>query len=163
MTRKENLLLNLKENVFCKLGSSNIHGVGVFAIKDIPKGTVVFKFSNFHPDRDELVDVYEDEARSLSDEVLNLIKMYCGISRFNSYVIHENGLNHIHFGYYLNHSNEPNLKIYSDPNAKEHEYVNFITVEDVKMGEELTEDYRDLSGSEENLEAQYPFLKKKDN
>ncbi len=160
MTREENLLLNLKENVFCKIGSSSIHGVGVFAIKDIPKGTVVFKFCNYHPDKDELVDIPEEEARFLDNEVLDLIKMYCGISRFNTYVVHENGLNHIHFGYYLNHSDEPNLKIYSDHNAKEYEYVNFITVKDIQMGQELTEDYRDLSGSEENLEAQYPFLKK---
>ena len=163
MTRKENVLLNLKEDVFCKLGSSSIHGVGVFAIKDIPKGTVVFKLSNYHPDRDELVDISKEEAESLNVEVLDLIKMYCGISRYDTYVVHENGLNNIYIGYYLNHSDDPNLKIYSDPNAKEHEYVNFITVKDIKMGEELTENYRNLSGSEENLEKQYPFLKKKYN
>ena len=149
MTRKENVLLNLKEDVFCKLGSSSIHGVGVFAIKDIPKGTVV--------------SIGEGEPLLENVEVLDLIKMYCGISCYDTYVVHENGLNNIYIGYYLNHSDDPNLKIYSDPNAKEHEYVNFITVKDIKMGEELTENYRNLSGSEENLEKQYPFLKKKYN
>jgi len=32
------------EGVFTRLGPSSIHGVGVFAIRDIPKGTMLFRY-----------------------------------------------------------------------------------------------------------------------
>ena len=35
--------LNLKNNVYCRISRSKIHGVGVIAIKDIPKGINPFK------------------------------------------------------------------------------------------------------------------------
>lgn len=42
---KEKLVLNRLENVYCRLAPSKIHGVGVHAIKTIPKGTNPFKDS----------------------------------------------------------------------------------------------------------------------
>ena len=39
---KETLILRRLERVYCKLAPSPIHGVGIFAIKDIPKGTNPF-------------------------------------------------------------------------------------------------------------------------
>lgn len=40
--KKKNLLKNLKEKTFCRLGVSK-YGVGVFAIKDIPMETELFE------------------------------------------------------------------------------------------------------------------------
>ena len=39
---KEKLILKRLEKVYCRLAPSPIHGIGVFAIKDIPKGTNPF-------------------------------------------------------------------------------------------------------------------------
>ena len=36
---KEQLYEHLRTEVYCKLGVSKLHGIGVFAMRDIPKGT----------------------------------------------------------------------------------------------------------------------------
>ncbi|MEN9899177.1 MAG: hypothetical protein RLZZ152_221, partial [Pseudomonadota bacterium] len=36
---KARILKHLQTEVYCRLGVSPIHGIGVFAIRDIPKGT----------------------------------------------------------------------------------------------------------------------------
>ena len=48
------------ENVYVRLGKSEIHGIGVFAIRPIPKGTDIFA-----NDRVDLVWVDFDEAKQL--------------------------------------------------------------------------------------------------
>ena len=171
MTRKEKLLQNLKEDVLCKVGVSKINGVGLIAIKDIPKGTTVFNLSNYHPERDELVDVSEEEISSLDSEVVDLIKTYSAISHLGTYTIHENGLNNISLGYYLNHSDDPNITIKmveSTPfdlsstmliDTTPCQYLNFVAIKDIKKGEELTENYRHLSHDTEKLKEQFDFLK----
>ena len=158
MNRKQNLLENLREQVFCKVGRSDINGVGVIAIKDIPLGATVFNFSNYRPERDELVDISEKEAESLSVEVLELIKSYTAMSHLNTYAIHENGLNHLNLGYYLNHSDNPNIRIHIDENTKEYQYANFIAIKEIKKGEELTENYKHLCSDAKNLKKQFDFL-----
>jgi len=35
---KARILKHLQTEVYCRLGISPVHGIGVFAIKDIPKG-----------------------------------------------------------------------------------------------------------------------------
>jgi SET domain-containing protein len=42
--------MNLVKKVYFDIRPSKIHGVGVFAIENIPKGTLVFKYSHIHPD-----------------------------------------------------------------------------------------------------------------
>jgi hypothetical protein len=45
--RRAALLLNLKKDVRCRLGVSGVHGVGVFAVRQIPKGTHPFPWARF--------------------------------------------------------------------------------------------------------------------
>lgn len=40
---KKVLLKNLQNDIYCRIKPSKKHGVGVFAIKDIPKNTNPFK------------------------------------------------------------------------------------------------------------------------
>jgi hypothetical protein len=42
---KEKLILRRLDKVYCRLGPSSVHGVGIFAIKDIPLGTNPFNNS----------------------------------------------------------------------------------------------------------------------
>src|ERR1700722_14347341 len=37
------LIKDLEENVYCRLQPSKVHGIGIFAIRDIPKGKNLFK------------------------------------------------------------------------------------------------------------------------
>ena len=159
MTRKEKLLQNLKEDVLCKVGVSKINGVGLIAIKDIPKGATIFNLSNYLPERDELVDISEKEISSLDNEVVDLIKTYAAISHLGTYAIHENGLNNINLGYYLNHSNDHNIRIKIGKDTNPYQYANFVAIKDIKKGEELTENYRHLSYDTEKLKEQFDFLK----
>ena len=159
MTRKQKLLDNLNKHIFCRVGRSDIHGVGLIAIRDIKKGTLVFNLSNYLPERDELVDISEEEVSSLDEEVVSMIKSYTAISHLGTYALHENGLNNINLGYYLNHSDDPNIRIEMGKNTNPYQYANFIAIKDIKKGEELTENYQHLSHDTKKLKEQFDFLK----
>lgn len=57
----------LNDTVWCKLGVSKIHGIGVHAIRDIPKGTELHckgdnnlyevPYKDFHKIRQEVIDI----------------------------------------------------------------------------------------------------------
>jgi len=159
MTRKQKLLDNLNKHIFCRVGRSDIHGVGLIAIRDIKKDTLLFNLSNYLPERDELVDISEEEVSSLGEEVVSLIKSYTAISHLGTYALHENGLNNINLGYYLNHSDDPNIRVEMSKNANPYQYANFIAIKDIKKGEELTENYQHLSHDTKKLKEQFDFLK----
>ena len=55
---KERLIKHLKEDVYCRLGVSKVHGIGIIAIKDIPKGKAVYRFESvdIHKAKDILGD-----------------------------------------------------------------------------------------------------------
>ena len=46
MSKERKIIHNLRNNVYCRISRSKIHGVGVIAIKDIPKGINPFKKCN---------------------------------------------------------------------------------------------------------------------
>ena len=68
---KNRLHEHLKNEVYCKLGVSKIHGVGVFALRDIPKGTKPLKSMVTNKEkkfsRTELKDVPGSVRKHLSD------------------------------------------------------------------------------------------------
>jgi hypothetical protein len=115
-------------DTWCKLAPSQIEGVGVFAIRDIPVGTHPFSMG-----KDDWVDMTESEVKSVPPGVLELIKIYCTF---------ENGLYNLpKYGFklwdtvdFLNHSKEPNVI------SIEHG-EDFVTTKRIKKGEELLIDY----------------------
>ena len=158
MQKKENLINNLNDYTLTIVAPSQIHGVGVFATRDIPKGTEVFKLCNEQPkEHDDIIDLTEEEVNSLHDSVSEIIKGYFIKSHLGTYSIPENGLNFLHFGYYLNHSDTPNLSFLQSTDPASMEYVKFMTNKDVKKGEELTEDYRLLSFNND-IAKQFSFI-----
>ena len=58
--------------------------------------------------------------------------------------------------FYLNHSNDPNTGF--SMSGDDDDFVKFVTVRNVKKGEELTEDYNNLSNNKAELYKQFPFL-----
>jgi len=142
-SRKENLINNLKNETFCKIGVSDISGVGVIAIKDIPKGAKIFKCCN----------------DNLNDPIENFLVQ----SGPNTYPFPAEGLNSIGIIFYLNHSNNPNTEFFFDGNLDG--FVSFITSRKIRRGEELTQDYNkfvitgDGQNNKEELMKQFPFLR----
>lgn len=135
------LLENLQNKTFCKLGVSKVHGVGVFAIKDIPEKTNPFHRSNMLSF--EKFHLFSDEemAENLSEEIVFLIKNFMLPDPDGRYPVPANGMNSINSSFYINHSDTPNMVGAIDPTAKTFLYSAFSTRE-IKAGEELFMDYR---------------------
>jgi SET domain-containing protein len=112
--------------VFVRLKPSRIHGIGVFAIRDIPKGTYVFSGDN-----DEMVWVKASGTNHLEKEVKKLYRDFC-VSRDGKYGCPKN-FNLLTPAWYLNHSKKPNMT--ADKN------YDFYSTRRIKKGEELTVDY----------------------
>lgn len=115
------------EGVYARIGPSRIHGVGVIAIRDIPAGTRVFR------GEDERV-VWVPRARvrrlpkalrALYEDFGMLWRDWLGVPRT---------LNMLSVGWYLNHSERPNVE--ADEDGR------FHALRRIRRGEELTADYR---------------------
>ena len=155
MQKKENLIKNLKNNTYCRLGVSPIHGFGVFAMRNIPKATEVFELCN-DTESEELIDLTEEELNSLDENVVRYIKdIFCKDK--DGYSIPDRGLNSLNISYFLNHSTTPNL-------IHKMNFINGlgllipVTNREIKKGEELTEDYYTM-GELKDVVEQFPFLK----
>jgi SET domain-containing protein len=134
MKHSNNLVLP-HEGVFARLQPSPIHGVGVFAIRNIPEGTYIF------PDDDEeLVWIDKRELRRLSSEQRKLYEDFC-IIKGDLYGC-PRSFNKLTVAWYFNESPTPNM-------ASDSAY-RFFATRDIKKGEELTVDYDTYSDRPEN-------------
>lgn len=128
---RKKAFLNSLQHVYTRLGVTK-HGVGVIAIRPIPKGTDVFKNSDPCGDvlkipKDEL-DAYDAPA-----EAKNMVRDFCALQD-GVYFVPDYGIDAITKFYYLNHSKTPNM---ITPDRGE----TFLTARDIATGEELTADY----------------------
>tara|TARA_Y100000310_G_scaffold300939_1_gene336983 strand:- start:971 stop:1396 length:426 start_codon:yes stop_codon:yes gene_type:complete len=128
MSIKHSILEYLNNNIYCKLKPSKIHGVGVFAIKNIPKNTNPFKEFGKNVKliipKSELNGMDENIKKLLSDFMVNSEdkQMILLSSTFQS-----------HYKYYLNTGDEPNLTYISSDTCN--------TIRDIDMNEELILNY----------------------
>ncbi len=112
--------------VYTRLKKSN-HGIGVFAILDIPERTNVFS-----GDINEIREIDKNDLNYVQPEIKKLYEDFCvwkdgkikGPSNFSNLTV----------GWYLNHSDKPNVRC--------DEHFDFIATRLIKKGEELTADYR---------------------
>jgi SET domain-containing protein len=128
MMTKTEFLNNLVSEVYCRLGVSTIHGVGVRAIREIPKGT------NPMPEirQTEFIQIPSDDVCELSTPFRELIKDMCPLND-GFYEVPNYSMNEIGISYYLNHSPTPNMG--TDDGG------DFYALRDIEPGEELTVDY----------------------
>ncbi len=126
------LVKDLEKNIYCRLRPSKVEGVGVFAIRDIPKGTNPFK--SFLPYRFAVVDAASVFKNSKIDPAVKKLAsdMY-SVSSGRLY-LYKGGLNAIDISFFLNHSKKPNLI------AKHGGYF-FVAARKIKKGEELFSDH----------------------
>lgn len=115
---------HLLYTVWCTLKPSAIHGIGVFALRDIPKGTQVI----WEYDMVETVSITEDDFVKLPQAIQEeILQRTIFIENEPLHFLDPNSITN--YRSYMNHSNTPNT------DGK-------IAVVDIKAGEELTEDYR---------------------
>ena len=131
-TNTQKVIDHLEMNIKSKIAPSPIHGIGVFAIKDIQKGEQVF------PQWDGETGVYmipKDKLKNLPEGVKDLLDMYfinedCGYKLFILF----KGINFI-----------CNSVSYCNSAYPKQENVNITTdgvaTRDIKEGEEILEWY----------------------
>lgn len=126
---KNNILRKL-ENTYCRLKPSKLNGIGVFAIRDIPKNK-----NPFLGVREQ--DWYEfktSDLKKLDKEIFKMIDDFFVIEKDNKVLIPEYGLNGMDISFFPNQSKKPNIKTINDG-------FSFITSRKIKKGEELTVSY----------------------
>lgn len=130
--------IKLLNRIVCvRIAPSEIHGVGVVAIRDIKKGEILELDAIPHQ-----FDIPFKKLGELHKEIREIVLGHFPLIASGS-----------HFLYpvtkmtaFLNHSETPN-----------YDAVNDKALRDIKKGEELTEDYRLI----ENFEKVFPWLAKK--
>lgn len=137
MSLKEKLYEHLREHVYCKLGVSPIHGIGVFALRDIPKGTYPLKSMVSNKE----IKFSRIELKSVPSTVRKHLNMFCLVEKGRVYAP-EIGMNAVNLSIYLNHSKTPNL-FYNDDGMLE-------AMVDIAKGDEVTIDY-DISFDDEHI------------
>ncbi len=150
MIKNKDFLDIIQNTTYCKIGVSAVHGIGVIAIRDIPKGTDPFLSLGSN---NRFLCLTEEEINTLDKDIQDHLRSYY-IRTEGTYPVMAKGFNEVCIFGYMNHSDNPNMGLYM---KNESELLPFVTLKDIKAGEELFWDYRTSGG--DNLEKQFPFLK----
>lgn len=149
-TKKQNAIRAL-ENTYVKIAPSSLGGVGVKAIRDIPKGTDPFPFSQ---DKFPMAFLSYEEISHLHPNIQKMIQDFHLVTgkvydfskpmTFNpqdKFPVSINGLNNMNVSWFLNHNSvDPNVDI-NENASSQGDWVTFITNRDIKQGEELRYNY----------------------
>ncbi|HMO33179.1 MAG TPA: SET domain-containing protein [Lacibacter sp.] len=136
MTREE-LLRELHATTYVALRPSPLHGIGVFALRPIPKGCREL----FSTGEAGFIRLGRAEVESLPEHSRNLVETYC-LYDADSYYVPDHGFKVMDLSFYLNHSDMPNVQSIE-------EGAFFEALRDIAPGEELLVDYGTLVDDEE--------------
>ena len=126
---KEALLKDLQQDTYVMIKPSPLHGIGVFAIRDIPKGTRDL----FSQGVGEWIKLTIAEVEALPKHSRDLVENHCLFDE-DHYYVPDYGFKLVDLVVYLNHSDTPNVI-----SINEGEY--FEATIDIAAGEELLVDY----------------------
>lgn len=142
LTRQEQII-ELNSTVKCVLKPSQIHGIGVFALRNISKGERLYCQPNLQT-KGKFYNLSYAELNKLFPEVKELI-----LQRWASIIngsLFQNPNDDAWLILFMNHSDIPNYDQYTD-----------CAIRDIIKGEEILENYRKML----NHEAVFPWLKEK--
>ncbi|UAY52278.1 SET domain-containing protein [Ferruginibacter albus] len=131
------LLAELRNETYVMIKPSPIDGIGVFAIRDIPKGCR----SMFSKNMGEWIPIPKIEIDSLPRHSKQLVETYC-LFDDDQYFVPDYGFKVMDLVNYLNHSETPNIISINDGEV-------FEAIRDIKEGEELLINYGDIVESDE--------------
>jgi len=135
---KQKILINLK-NTYCRLKPSKIEGVGVFAVRNIPKGANPF----YGAPAKKWRGIKPKDYKNLDKEIKKMIGDFFAMDKNGEFSIPECGLNGIDISFFLNMSDKPNVKTIDDG-------TNFVTLKKIKKGEELAVSYANYDARYKN-------------
>ena len=114
--------------MYCRLGVSPIHGIGVFAVRAIEKGVDPLRSLVSHKE----ISFTREELKNLPKGVRKQIEMFCYYDD-KEVLISTMGLNTMDYAIYINHSKTPNLIMKKSGR--------FETLTKIRVGDELFMDY----------------------
>jgi hypothetical protein len=130
MNAEQKKVVKNLENTYCRIKYTPGKGVGVYAIRDIPKGIDPFK----GPKKRKWVKLNMKDISYLDKEILKMVDDFCIIQKNGDVWVYEEGMNGLHIRWFLNHSKKPNM-------VTRDEALSFKTIREIKKDEELTYDY----------------------
>ncbi|MFA6190265.1 MAG: SET domain-containing protein [Candidatus Staskawiczbacteria bacterium] len=130
MNKEKKDLLKKIQNTYCRLRASKIEGVGIFAIRDIPKGINPF----YGVRKEKWIKFNKSEIENLDESILEMVNSFFVVNKDGSVYMSDCGLHGMNVSYFLNHSKKPNVT--TNKNGE-----NFITLRKIKKGEELSVSY----------------------
>ena len=134
---KEALLKDLMHDTYVMIKPSPLHGIGVFAIRDIPKGTK----NIFSQGVGEWIKLTIAEVEALPKHSKDLVENHCLFDE-DFYYVPDYGFKLVDLVIYLNHSDTPNVISINDGER-------FEAIRDIACGEELFVDYGTIVEGEE--------------
>lgn len=140
----------LNNSVWCKVGASKIQGVGVIAIRDIPKGTKISDRSlqdMVDGQRTLLLIMKFEELHEIHPAILELILDRVIINNDHDRMLFISPNHDQILQSFMNHSEDPNC-------------TGSIALRDIKAGEEVTESFNSLVKNIHPITKEHmPFLK----
>ena len=127
----------LNETTKCYLAPSKIHGVGAFALRDLKEGERLYAdlaYKVYKIDSKNLEELHPEPKKIILEQWPRIIIDHTFAWPTTRYIA------------YMNHSDKPNYFGGRD-----------VMLKDVKKGQEITEDYRTISG----WQIVFPWLDKK--
>jgi hypothetical protein len=137
---KEELLQELSEDTYAALKPSPVHGIGVFAIRDIPRGCRKI----FSKGMGGWLKIPINDIEKLPGHSRSLVETYCLYDE-TDYYIPDYGFKIMDIVNYVNHSSSPNIKSLNEGDQ-------FEALTDIPSGTELLVDYRKIAGGLDSYE-----------
>ncbi len=134
---KEQLLEELSIGTYVMIKPSALHGIGVFAVRDIPKGCRAMFSKNIG----NWIKVPKTDVDKLPKHAVDLVENYCLYDE-EHYFIADYGFKVMDLVNFLNHSDTPNIISIEDGEE-------FEALCDIKTGEELLINYSEIVDSAE--------------
>lgn len=132
------MLYNLTHSVFTRIKRSHTHGIGVFAIRDIPKGIDPFQKPIEH--ESHMVKLTLEDLSGVDASVVEHLNDFV-FFKDGAYHVPDFGLNGIDIAWFMNHSDNPNVMFAGQ------DFEETLTMRQIMAGEELSVDYRMYSNN----------------
>ena len=128
----------LQSTVYTRVTRSDVHGVGVRAVRPIPKGTNPFGGTTY---RNDLVPMSKEQVDALDAPIARLVRDFCLPDADGVYWVMPTGFNMLNVSFYVNHGEgrDANIELVNDDSGGT--LCNFRATRDIQIDEELLFDY----------------------
>jgi hypothetical protein len=125
---------------FARPGASRVHGVGVFAVCNIPKGTIIAPCKGISGSWQTLEWAFENEVEP---GVINMMQDYVCSPDYSCkdfVFVPRDPMTTYPLQMLMNHSSSPNIAVNSNHQLE--------AIQDIRVGDELFEDYLCVCGED---------------